>query len=379
MPTIRRSCSMEITNAFKVNPVVGLLGPRQVGKSTLARQWAASFKSGEVTYFDLENPADQTRLSNPILALEDLSGLIIIDEIQKHPKLFEYLRVLVDQKKRKIKILVLGSASRDLIQQSSETLAGRISYVELAPFSLREVTEVSKLHLRGGFPNSFLASSEARSFKWRNDYVASFLERDLFDFGYSIAPSTIRRFWMMLAHYHGQILNFSELSRSFGVSDMTVRRYLELLSETFMIRLLQPWHENISKRQVKAPKLYIRDSGIFHSLLGVGTRQELATHPKLGASWEGFALEQTIRAKAMRAEDCYFWNTHSHAELDLLVFEKTRRIGYEFKFADTPKLTKSLQIAMADLSVDHLFLVTPKGQKYSLAPRVTAIGLEGVV
>lgn len=374
---IVRHSLAQITQAFKVNPVVALLGPRQCGKSTLASDYASKLK-GEVHFFDLENPRDQYQLENPILALEDLKGLIVIDEIQRAPNLFPYLRSFVDQRKRQIKLLILGSASRDLIQQSSESLAGRISYIELTPFQLNEVENINKLQLRGGFPLSYLASSEKISLKWRNDYITTFLERDLYEFGFKISPQTMRRFWMMLTHYHGQILNYSELSRSFGVSDMTVRHYLEILTQTFMIRLLQPWHENISKRQVKAPKLFFRDTGIFHTLLGVSNKIDLKNHPKIGASWEGFAMEEIISTLGIRNEECFFWGTHSSAEIDLLTFQNGKRIGYEFKYSDIPTLTTSMKIAFDDLKLDHLYVVVPKTKKMKIGERITGISLEDI-
>jgi hypothetical protein len=363
-----------VRDAFEVNPIVALLGPRQCGKSTLARDYATRSRR-EFRFFDLEDPQDLELLQNPLLALEDLSGLIVIDEVQRKPELFPYLRTLVDKKNRGLQILILGSASRDLIQQSSESLAGRISYLELTPFQIKEVHQLDRLHLRGGFPLSYLAASEKISFRWRADYIATFLERDLHQFGFQIAPQTMRRFWMMLTHYHGQVLNYSELARSFGVSDMTVRRYLEILSQTFMLRILQPWHENISKRQVRAPKLYFRDSGIFHALLGAPDRSALQTHPKLGASWEGFALEQVVTANSIRAEECFFWGTHNRAELDLLTFQNGRRIGYEFKYSDTPALTPTIRIAFEDLKLDHLYIVTPKAKKAKLGDNISALSL----
>lgn len=377
MEKIKRLSLKEIDFAFKVNPVVALLGPRQCGKSTLAHDYAKTQKS-EIHFFDLEDPRDLAQLKNPMLALEELSGLIVIDEIQRVPELFPYLRTLVDKKNRKNKILILGSASRDLIKQSSESLAGRISYLELTPFISSEIDNINKLHVRGGFPLSYLASSEKISFKWRNDYIATFLERDLNEFGFKIPPQTMRRFWMMLTHYHGQILNYSELSRSFGMSDMTVRHYLEILSQTFMIRLLQPWHENISKRQVKAPKIYFRDSGIFHALLGIADKANLKTHPKIGASWEGFAMEQIITNLNIRNEECFFWATHNNAELDLLTFQNGKRIGYEFKYSDVPTLTPAMKIALDDLKLDHLFIVIPKTKKFKISDKVTAIMIEEI-
>jgi predicted AAA+ superfamily ATPase len=372
---IRREALLEIKKAFTVNPVVALLGPRQCGKSTLAAQYLKQIK-GETHFFDLENPADLAQFENPILTLESLNGLIVIDEIQRLPNLFPYIRTLVDKKKRKIKFLFLGSASRELVGQSSETLAGRISYVELTPFQFQEVNDLDRLHLRGGFPLSYLAKNEEISSRWRQEYISTFLERDLYEFGFKIAPQTMRRFWMMLTHYHGQILNYSELARSFGMSDMTIRHYIEILSQTFMIRLLQPWHENISKRQVKAPKLYFRDSGIYHCLLGIQNKQGLRSHPKLGASWEGFALEQILSKLHLRNEECFFWSTHSKAEVDLLTFQSSKRIGYEFKFGDIPKFTPSMKIAMEDLKLDHLYVVVPQTKKIKLFENVTAISLQ---
>lgn len=376
---LKRTANQALKEAFKVNPVVGLLGPRQSGKSTLARMYANSLRNKEKHYFDLEDPRDLERLSNPMLALENLEGLVIIDEIQKKPDLFQVLRVLVDQKKRKINILILGSASRDLIQQSSETLAGRISYVDLNPLSLDEVKNSEQLFMRGGFPLSYLAKTENNSFAWRKNYISTFLERDLFDFGFRIAPTTIRRFWMMIAHYHGQVLNFSELSSSFGVSDMTVRKYIEILKDTFMIRLLQPWYENISKRQVKTPKIYIRDSGIFHTLIGVENKAQLQAHPKLGASWEGFAIEQIIRLNSTDSENCFFWGSHNISELDLLVFKNGKRIGYEVKYSDVPKFSASMKIVLEDLKLDQLIIVVPKTKKYELIPKVSVCSLAEVI
>jgi predicted AAA+ superfamily ATPase len=372
---IKRSSLSGIKQAFLVNPVVALLGPRQCGKSTLAKDYANALK-GEVHYFDLEDPRDLNRLENPILALSELTGLIVIDEIQRAPDLFPYLRTLIDKQKRKVHFLILGSASRDLIQQSSESLAGRISYIELTPFNIKEIPNLQKLHLYGGFPLSYLAASESIGEKWRAAYIATFLERDLYEFGFKIAPQTMRRFWIMLTHYHGQILNYSELARSFGVSDMTVRHYLEILTQTFMIRLLQPWHENLSKRQVKAPKLYFRDSGIYHSLLGIHSKKDLSTSPKLGASWEGFALEQVLSGLSLRNEESYFWSTHNQAELDLLTFQNGKRIAYEFKYGDVPLLTTSMKIAANDLALDHLYIVAPKTKKHMLDSSVTALTLE---
>jgi uncharacterized protein len=380
----RPSYVLAIDQLFKVHPVVALLGPRQCGKTTLARMYAEAV--GEtarqaVTRFDLEDPADLAALANPKLALQDLEGLVVIDEVQHVPELFRVLRVLVDHPSRKARFLILGSASRDLIRQSSESLAGRIGHLELTPFGLDELGPDSlyKLWLRGGYPSTFLAVDEASSRQWRKSYIETFLERDLPALGISIPPATLRRFWMMLAHYHGQTVNFSELGRSFGAVDTTVRRYLEILSGTFMVRLLPPWFENVGKRQVKAPKLYLRDSGLFHSLLGIRDRDDLIRHPKLGASWEGFALETLIRYHRAGEGECYFWATHRGAELDLLVVGQGPRLGYEVKYADAPKLTRSMQTARADLGLDVLRVVYPGERRFELAKGIEAIGLADVL
>jgi len=374
----------QLERGLDVHPIVALLGPRQCGKTTLARMYAEQTgqnrTNGDVTTitrFDLEDPTDLAALENPKLVLQDLSGLVIIDEIQRLPELFPILRVLVDRPDNATRFLILGSASRDLIQQSSETLAGRIAYIELTPFSLSEIQTMQsqRLWLRGGFPPSFLARSDAASWQWRKQYVMTFLERDLPSLGIRIPPQSLRRFWMMLAHYHGQIVNFSELGRSFGASDTTIRRYLDLLNATFMVRSLSPWHENISKRQVKAPKLYFRDSGLLHSLLGIEDRDQLNRHPKLGASWEGFALEEVIRHYDATPEECYFWATHSGAELDLLIVQGGQKVGVEFKYTDRPRSTKSMHVAMESLKLDALRVVCPTERSFPLGHGIEAIGL----
>ena len=327
-------------------------------------------------YFDLEAPVDVERLTNPMLALKPLSDLIVIDEIQRLPELFPSLRVLVDEENSTQKYLILGSASRELIKQSSESLAGRIAYLELTPFSYQEAKHLDRLWVRGGFPKSFLAKTEEESLDWRNSYIRTFLEQDIPNLGFQIPPTALRRFWVMLAHYHGNIFNASELGRSFGASDVTMRKYLDLLTGTFMIRQLQPWHENISKRQVKTPKIYFRDSGIFHSLLNIENSQDLQMNPKLGASWEGFALEEIIRIHRARNEDCYFWSTYAEAELDLLIYEKSGFQAFEFKYTDAPKMTKSMQIALNDLGLDHIYIVYPGDKDYPISEKITAIGLK---
>ncbi len=311
-----------------------------------------------------------------MLALRPLSGLIVIDEIQRKPELFPILRVLIDDPQVNQRYLILGSASRELIKQSSESLAGRIAYIELTPFSYGETHTIKKLWERGGFPLSYLAETEQDSFDWRAFYIRTFLEQDIPNLGFKIAPEALRRFWTMLAHYHGNIFNASELGRSFGTSDTTIRRYLDLLTGTFMVRQLQPWYENIKKRQVKAPKIYVRDSGILHSILNLRTRDELLRYPKLGASWEGFALEEVIRAHQVRHQDCYFWSTYSGAEVDLLIHQQGKFIAFEFKFSDAPKITKSMHHVLQDLPIDHLHVIYPGNRNYPLSEEISVEGLE---
>lgn len=371
----------QIRIQFDAHPVVALLGSRQCGKTTLAGMYADRFVNQAVTRLDLEDPTHLARLDSPMLALENLQGLVIIDEVQRSPGLFEVLRVLVDRGKNPARFLILGSASRDLIRQSSETLAGRIGYIELTPFTLTEVgkASLSKLWFRGGYPPSFLAKSEAIGATWRKAYISTFLERDIPSLGFSIPPTALRRFWMMLAHYHGQTMNYSELGRSFGASDNTIRRYLDLLCSTFMVRQLSPWHENIKKRQVKAPKIYIRDSGVLHTLLGVDNHEALHFHPKLGPSWEGFAIETIIQNYGGDQGQCYFWSAHGRAELDLMIFSGSRRIGFEIKHTDKPGITRSLQMAREDLKIDEAFVVYPGKERFTLERGIEAVGLESLI
>jgi len=358
---------------YKVHSLCGLLGPRQVGKTTLAKQYAQKYPNAH--FIDLENPVDLTRLENPMLALSNIqSDLVIIDEIQRYPELFPILRVLVDEKPRKY--LILGSASRDLLRQSSETLAGRIGYLELTPFSITETGEYKKLWLRGGFPISYLAESEQTSYAWRQAYISTFMERDIPNLGFNIPPAQMRRLWMMLAHNHGNMLNSSALGTALGITHHTVRKYLEILTGTFMVRLLHPWFENISKRQVKSPKVYIRDSGLLHTLLGIQREQDLMLYSHLGASWEGFALEEIMKTYHVQPEESFFWATQSGAELDLLIIKNGKRIGFEIKYTDTPRLTKSMNIALQDLQLDHLYLIHPHQISFPLADKATAVGLE---
>ncbi len=352
-------------------PVVALLGPRQVGKSTLARQVASSRQTA--SYFDLEHEPDLARLAEPNLALGNLRGLVVIDEIQRRPELFPTLRVLADRKRARF--LVLGSASPELLRQSSESLAGRIAHVEIDGFALDEVarTHADRLWLRGGFPRSFLARSEAASVTWRREFLRTFLERDVPALGSRVSPALLERFWRMLAHWHGQLWNASEIGRSLGLSDVTVRDYLDLLAKTFVVRVLRPFHENLAKRQVKSPRVYVADSGLLHALLGIPTRSELDVHPKLGASWEGFMLQQVVTRLGAEREECHFWRTQDGAELDLLVVRGRRRLGFEVKRTDAPRLTPSIHIALADLRLDRLDVVHAGAHSFQLAPKVRAL------
>lgn len=368
-----------IKERLEENPVVAILGPRQCGKTTLSRQFAAAVPADKVHFFDLEDERDLARLDNPILTLEKLEKYIIIDEIQKRAELFPVLRVLVDNDPSK-RYIILGSASRDLIAQSSESLAGRISYIEMEGFSLGHLPAgaAEKLWSRGGFPRSYLARTESASFQWRQDFISTFLERDIPNLGIRIPAKLLKRFWKMLAHYHGQIFNASEIGKSLSVSDNTAKRYLDILSGTFLIRQLQPWHYNTKKRLVKRPKIYFRDSGILHALLSLENYRDLMSHPKMGASWEGFALEQIIEQLGLRENDCYFWAVHTGAELDLVISQKGKLWGVEAKHADAPTLTKSITSAMDELSLAHLWVVYPGDKKYYLQKKITVIPLDDI-
>jgi predicted AAA+ superfamily ATPase len=362
-----------IESRFQSNPVVLLQGPRQCGKTTLARQFAARHGA---EYFDLESPVDSSRLAQPMTALEPLTGWVVIDEAQLQPGLFPILRVLADRLPLPARFLLLSSASSDLVQGVSESLAGRVALVPMGGFDLSEVGSAAMRALwwRGGLPRSFLAETDAESRQWREDFIQTFLERDLRRFGVLVAPMTLRRFWMMAAHYHGQIWNASEIGRSLGEAHSTVKRHLDILCGAFVMRQLPPWFENIGKRQVRSPKVYLRDSGLLHSLLGIPSFATLEGHPKLGASWEGFALEEVLRLTG--DHDAYFWSTQAGAELDLLVFIKGQRIGFEFKYADAPAVTKSLHVAREDLKLAHVFLVHPGPRSYPLNEWVEAASLQ---
>ncbi|MCD4652985.1 ATP-binding protein [bacterium] len=364
-----------VQQAFRIHPVVALLGPRQCGKTTLARIQA---QSKPATFFDLENPVDIQRLSTPMQTLSKLKGLVIIDEFQRKPELLQILRVLVDKNRDAVQYLILGSASPGLIKGSSETLAGRIGFVDLSGFGIHEVEtdDIDLLWVRGGFPLSYLAADDPSSFQWRMAFTRTFLERDIPQLGISIPAESLRRFWTMIAHYHAQVWNGAELARSMGTSEHTIRRYLDILAGAYMLRILPPWHANIKKRQVKSPKIYLRDSGIMHSLLHLNNLSDLCGHPKLGASWEGFALEQIITIKNL--QETYFWRTHAGAELDLHYFSSGKPYGIEFKYADAPGMTKSMYSALRDLSLDHLWVVYPGSVKYEIHERVTVLPLNQI-
>jgi uncharacterized protein len=355
-------------------PVVAMLGARQIGKTTLARDVAARFP-GKATLFDLENPEHVRRLDDPLAALEDLRGLVVLDEIQHRPDLFPVLRVLADRPRRLARFLVLGSASGDLLRQSSESLAGRIHYEHLGGFWLGEtgISRLDRLWLRGGFPRAFLARSEAESTRWRRDFLQTFLQRDLPQLGFRIPAATLYRFWSMLAHYHAQIWNGAELARAFGVTEATVKHWLDVLEATFAVRVLRPWYENLSKRQVKAPKLYLSDSGVLHTLLDIGTRDELRLHPKIGASWEGFAIAQIVEHLGARPEECFYWRTHQGAELDLLVVRGRERRGFEVKVTRVPEATRSMRIACEDLRLERIDVIHAGPDTFPMNDQLRAV------
>lgn len=365
----------EIRALLRTGPVVAILGPRQIGKTTLAREIARTWQ-GSTTTFDLEDPRDITRLADPTTTLGPLRGLVVIDEIQRRPELFPVLRVLSDRDRRPARFLLLGSASPSLLQQSSESLAGRIAYVELQGFGLSDVGERwGRLWLRGGYPRPYLARADEESLRWRRDLIRTFVEQDLPQLGITIAAGTIRRFWTMLAHYHAQIWNGAELARAFGIAESTVKRYLDLLASTFMVRVLLPWCENVGKRVVKTPKVYIADTGLLHALLDIPSARALEAHPKVGASFEGFALQEVMRALHARPEQCYFWATHQGAELDLLVVRGERRRGFEFKRTDAPDVTKSMHVAIRDLGLESIDVVHAGGDTYPLSTKIRALAI----
>ena len=368
----RASLVQRVRSALKRSRVVALIGPRQCGKTTLAREL---IPEESLNYFDLEDPTSLARLDEPMTALRDLKGLVVVDEVQRRPELFPVLRVLADRQPLPARFLILGSASPDLLRQSSESLSGRLETVPMSGFSLAEVGEGqrSRHWLRGGFPLSFLARNESDSLLWRKNFIQSFLERDLPQWGVSVPATTLLRFWTMLAHYHGQIWNAAEPARSLGISESSTRRYLDLLTDVFMIRQLQSWHANLKKRQVKAPKIYLRDMGLLHQLLGIRSAKELLGHPKCGASWEGYVIEETL--KVAEPDEAYFWATHNGAEIDLVLVKSGRMFGVECKRVDAPRLTPSMRSALEDLKLEHIAVVYPGTRRYPLTDRVQAVPL----
>lgn len=368
----RRALRERLQRSLRDSPVVALVGPRQCGKTTLAREIA---RGRPGAYFDLEDPVSLQRLAQPKTALEPLEGLIVIDEVQRRPELFPVLRVLADAARRGRRFLILGSASPELLRQGSETLAGRIAIIEMAGFDLGETgaAALRRLWWRGGFPRSFLARSEAVSVAWRQDFIRTFLERDMLQLGVRIPPPALRRLWTMIAHYHGQIWNASEIARSLGETHVTVKRHLDALTGALMVRQLQPWLENLGKRQVKAPKVYVRDSGLLHTLLDMGSPGALHAHPKVGASWEGFVLEELIGLAGER--NAWYWRTQAGAELDLLLMLRGRRIGVEVKYADAPSMTRSMHASIESLKLDRLYIIYPGSEPYALRPGVEVLPL----
>ena len=358
------------------HPALGVLGARQVGKTTLARQVGERFR-GPVHRFDLEDPDDLARLAEPKLALEGLEGLVILDEVQRRPDLFPVLRVLIDRREAKAVFLVLGSASPDLLRQSAETLAGRIAYHELGGFALDEVgvDAADRLWLRGGFPRSYLARSAAESFEWRRSFIRTFLERDLAQLGIRIPGVTMHRFWRMIAHYHGQVWSGAELARAFGVAGTTVRRYLDVLTGALVLRQLSPWHENVGKRQVKSPKVYVADAGLLHALLGLATRDDLEGHPKVGASWEGFVLDEILTRLGAAPEEAFFWATHAGAELDLLVVRGRRRLGFEIKRTTAPTVSRSMRAARETLRLESVDVIHAGAHSFPLEEGFRALAV----
>lgn len=356
--------------------VTALLGPRQCGKTTLAR----AFEVDPNGYFDLEDPLNLARLEAPRLALGSLSGLVVIDEIQRRPDLFPLLRVLADRDGVPARFLVLGSASLDLVKGVSESLAGRVGFVDMSGFDGTEVgfSRLDQLWLRGGFPESFLSESDEASLHWRLQFVRTFLTRDIPQLGITIPAEQLRRFWLMVAHCHGQTWNASEIARSIGLNYKTAQHYLDILTGSFMIRSLPAWSENLGKRVRKAPRIYLRDSGLFHALQRIGSFRDLQAHPKLGASWEGFALEHVLRVLRVPPAEAFHWSTHAGAEVDLLVVRGDRRWGFEFKYADAPRTTKSMRVALDDLHLERLIVVYPGERDYALDDRITALALRNV-
>jgi len=368
----RKSILNSLRNALKRSRVVVLVGPRQCGKTTLAR---LLLPEDSINYFDLEDPASLARLDEPMTALSPLRGLIVIDEVQRRPDLFPVLRVLVDRKNCPASFLILGSASGDLLRQTSESLAGRMERVAIGGFSLNELgaEEEQALWLRGGFPLSYLAPTVAESDAWRKSFIQTLLERDFPQWGVRVLAVALQRFWTMLAHYHGQTWNAAEPARALGVSESTTRRHLDLLTDALMVRQLQPYHVNISKRQVKAPKIYVRDSGLLHQLLGVDSPKTLMTHPKVGASWEGFVIEQVLMT--VNHDESFFWATHQGAEIDLVLRRGSELLGVECKRTAAPRMTPSIRVALKDLNLARVAVLYPGSKRFPIAEHVEAVPL----
>ena len=367
-----------IRDSFDRASIVSITGLRQSGKTTIAKEFASKF-SGKSTYFDLEDPRSLARVTEPMTALEGLSGLVVIDEVQRMPSLFPILRVLADRKDQPAKFLLLGSASPVLIKEISESLAGRVALFEMDGFNLQEIgaKNFKNLWCRGGLPPSYLAKSDTDSLRWRQDFITLFIERDLPQFGVTIPSATMRRFWAMLAHYHGQTWNASELAKSFDVSQAVIRKKLDILIGAFGIRQLPAWYENMGKRTVKSPKIYLRDCGLLHALLDVSSSEQLESHPKLGSSWEGFCIEQILSVTG--SSNAYFWGTHAGAELDLFLLRNGKRIGVEIKYSDGPSTTRSMRSAMEDLKLDHLYVAYPGKEDYPLDKKISVMSLPSIL
>ena len=375
MAVARKRLVKTLRAALERRPVVVLTGPRQCGKTTLARQIVDPAAS---TYFDLEDPRTHALFEQPMTALESLTGLVVIDEVQRAPDLFPLLRVLADRRPLPARFFILGSASGSLLRQSSESLAGRVEHVRMGGFNLDEVgaRSAGTLWRRGGFPESLLAANEDNSVRWRRDFIDTMVERDLPQWGVRVSATAMRRFWAMVAHYHGQVWKNADPARALGVSEPTVRSYLDLLTDALVVRQLQPWHANLRKRQVKSPKVYVRDTGLLHELLGIEDQSGLLHHPKLGASWEGFAIEQVLATEPHT--EAAFWATHQSAEIDLLLQRGGKLFGIECKRVDAPRLTPSIRIALADLDLERVAVIYPGTRRYALAERVEAVPLEAL-
>lgn len=376
MEIIRKKELKHIQDSFAFNRIVSILGPRQCGKTTLAKQYLQQYKK-DVHYFDLGRNSDRELLKDVYLALDDKKGLVVIDEIQRVPSIFEALRVLADERKD-VQFLILGSAAPDILKNVSETLAGRTGFVYLNGLHMYEIKEkmYKKLWLRGGFPKSYLVKKEEQSYSWREDFIRTFLERDIYLLGYNLPAERMRRIWTMFAHYHGDQLNLSEIGGSVGVDYKTVRHYLDILCGTYMVRELLPWLSNTKKRLVKAPKIYLKDSGILHNLLSLRSADDVMAHPKCGKSWEGFAMEETIAALNLNDDQVYYWAIHNQAELDLLFTAHGKKIGVEFKYGSHVKVERSMQIAVDELGLEQLYVVSPQGRQARLAEKIQSVSID---